>query len=152
MPKPQLIDLEVLRDHNHPQCILCGHSNGAGIGLVFEASDQGGVEASFDCHATFEGYPDVLHGGITCLLFDGAMANCMFAEGLPAVTAELTVRFRYPIVTESTVTVRAWIKESVAPLYMLAGEIIQDGRVMATAKGKFVEKSAASLSYATAAK
>lgn len=141
MTEKQQEELETFREQNHPRCILCGRSNLEGLGLAFEPSTDGGIEALFDCHAMFEGYPNTLHGGITCMLFDGAMANCMFLKGLQAVTAELTVRFRHPIVTKSPVTVHAWIEDSMAPLHMLAGHIVQHGRVMATAKGKFVEKT-----------
>ena len=133
-------EVEALRWQSHPRCVVCSQSNALGLGLKFDVTDQGFMEASFDCDSAFQGYPNVLHGGIICSLLDGAMTNCLFAHGWPAVTAELTVRFRHPIVTGGRATVRARVESSMRPLHVLVGEVLQNGRVTATAKGKFVEK------------
>jgi uncharacterized protein (TIGR00369 family) len=130
-----------LRTQNHPNCFVCGPSNGYGLGLEVRASAPGVVEGTFECDNQFEGYSGILHGGMTCALLDGAMTNCLFVHGHVAVTAELNVRFRNPIVLGKPVTIKAWIESSGAPLYVLAGEIRQNGDVMATATGKFLDKS-----------
>ena len=83
-------------------------------------------------------YPDAVY--IICSLLDGAMTNCLFAHELTAVTAEMTVRFRHPIATGQRATVRACLESSMKPLHMLTAEVLQNGCVMAVAKGKFVEK------------
>jgi len=129
------------RQQSHPGCFACGPANGHGLGLEFHLREGGIVEASFACRGAFEGYPATLHGGIICTLLDGAMTNCLFAHGHAAVTAELKVRFRHPVVTERPACVRAWIASSLRPLHELAAELLQDERVVATAKGKFLEKS-----------
>ena len=133
-------EIETFRCQSHPRCVVCGRSCEFGFGLEFRRTDHGFVEASFDCGSAFQGYPNILHGGIICSLLDGAMTNCLFAHELTAVTAELTVRFRHPIVTGRRATVRARVESSMRPLHMLTAEVLQNGRVMATAKGKFVEK------------
>jgi hypothetical protein len=48
----------------------------------------------------------------------------------------MTTRFRHPVLTEREATVSARIIKSSHPLYLLEAEIIQDGIVKATAKGK----------------
>jgi acyl-coenzyme A thioesterase PaaI-like protein len=131
-----------LRRHSHPDCFVCGPANGHGLGLEFHLGQDGVVEASFGCQAVFEGYPATLHGGIICALLDGAMTNCLFALGHAAVTAELKVRFRHPVITERPARVRAWIASSLRPLHELVAELVQDDQVMATARGKFLEKAA----------
>jgi acyl-coenzyme A thioesterase PaaI-like protein len=88
----------------------------------------------------FEGYPDMLHGGIICALLDGAMTNCLFAHGHAAVTAELKVRFRHPVVTKRPARVRAWIAKTFHPLHEMVAELVQEEQVMATARAKFVER------------
>jgi len=130
-----------LRNHSHPDCVVCGSSNGHGLGLDFRVAGDGIVEALFTCDKVFQGYLDVLHGGIISALLDGAMTNCMFAQNIVAVTAELAVRFRHPVVTDNPATIRAWITSSLTPLHELAAELIQNGQVKATAKGKFLDKS-----------
>jgi uncharacterized protein (TIGR00369 family) len=130
-----------LRRHSHPDCFVCGPANGHGLGLDFQLGPDGAVEASFPCQRVFEGYPATLHGGIICALLDGAMTNCLFAHGHAAVTADLRVRFRHPVITDCPARVRAWIASSLRPLHELVAELIQADQVMATARGKFVEKT-----------
>jgi acyl-coenzyme A thioesterase PaaI-like protein len=127
-----------LQRASHAGCYVCGRANGHGLGLEFRRNAQGGVEAVFACQTVFEGYPDMLHGGIICTLLDGAMTNCLFAHG---VTAELKVRFRHPVVTRRPARVRAWITETVRPLHELAAELVQNNQIMATAQAKFLEKA-----------
>lgn len=132
--------LSALRRCSHPGCFVCGAANGHGLALEFHLDQHGAVEASFACQAVFEGYPDMLHGGIICALLDGAMTNCLFAHGLAAVTAELKVRFRHPVVTKRPARVRAWIAKTFHPLHEMAAELVQEEQVMATARAKFVER------------
>ncbi len=127
-----------VRSLAHANCVVCSSSNEHGLGLSFKRFRDGSVEATFDCNQVFEGYRNVLHGGIISTLLDGAMTNCMFAHGIHAVTAELNIRFRHPVACCQSVTVRAWITRSVAPLHLLQAEISQNGQTMATATGKFV--------------
>ena len=64
----------------------------------------------------------------------------MFACGQATVTVEMTTRFRHPVVTGQEATVSARITRSSHPLYLLEAEIIQDGKVKATAKGKYYDQ------------
>jgi acyl-coenzyme A thioesterase PaaI-like protein len=130
-----------LRNDSHPDCMVCGSGNGHGLGLEFHVTEDGIAEASFACDRVFQGYPGVLHGGVISALLDGVMTNHLFAQDIVAVTAELTVRFRYPVATNNPATIRAWITSSLSPLHELAAELIQNGQVKATAKGKFLDKS-----------
>ena len=135
-----------IRSDNHPGCIVCGEGeHECGLGLDFCVTQEDTVEASFTCDKMFQGYPALLHGGIISTILDGAMTNCLFAEGYAAVTAELKVRFRHPVVTEQSAKVRAWITASNRPLHELAAELVQNDQVKATAKAKFLEKTAMGL-------
>ncbi|MBI9019244.1 MAG: PaaI family thioesterase [Phycisphaerae bacterium] len=95
------------------------------------------MNAEFLCDETFEGYPGVLHGGVISMILDGAMGNCIFARGQTAVTVEMITKFRHPIVTCRRATIKAVILKDTHPLYLLEAKIIQDGKIKATAKGKF---------------
>jgi len=125
----------------HPNCIVCSPHHRCGFRLQFVLSDDGSVQARFDCSQAFEGYPGLLHGGAISSLLDGAMTNCLFAHGHQGVTGELKVRFRHPIVTDRPAIVRAWIDRSIPPFHVLHAELIQDEWVKAKATGKFVERS-----------
>jgi len=131
-----------------PACLaLCPrhHKHGAetsqfGLQLEFTVSEDGGVQAAFDCSKTFQGYGGLLHGGVISSLLDGAMTNCLFAHGQQGITGELKVRFRHPVVTDRPAIVRAWIERSIPPFHVLQAELIQDEWVKARATGKFVER------------
>jgi len=131
--------LRETQSQTHPNCVVCAPSNLAGLGLVFRVLEDGSVEATFDCSRQFEGYANVLHGGVIASALDGAMTNCLFARGVMAVTADLRVRFRHPVAASVPATVRAWIVEFSGPLHVMKARLIQNGQVKATASGKFVE-------------
>jgi len=129
-----------LRAQAHSNCAVCSPSNRRSLCLRFTASGDGTVQAYFDCDESFEGYTGMLHGGVIASLLDGAMTNCMFAHGVAAMTGELTVRFRHPVIVNRLATLRAWIERSSPPRHLLSAEIVQDGQVKATASGKFMER------------
>ena len=123
----------------HPNCVVCGANHLSGLQLEFTLLEDGSVQATFDCGEAFQGYPGLLHGGVISSLLDGAMTNCLFASGQQGVTGELKVRFRHPVVINRKATVRAWVDRSMPPLHLLQAELIQDERVKAKARGKFME-------------
>ena len=138
--EPSTALLEATRQHEHARCLVCGRPQSDGLGLHFRVVEDGAVEARFDCHPYYEGYNGMLHGGVISALADGAMANCLFAHGIAAVTAELTVRFRHPIVLGKPVVVRARIVEAAGPLYRLEARLLQDGELKVRAKGTFYKR------------
>lgn len=108
--------------------------------MEFDIDDDGGVQATFQCDKTFEGYPGMVHGGVISSILDGAMGNCMFARGQATVTVELTTKFKHPVVTGQEAAVCARITRVSHPLYLLEAEIIQDRKVKATAQGKYYDQ------------
>lgn len=131
--------LQAMRRGAHPRCVVCSPANPIGLGLEFALRSDGSVEGMFAPHDVFEGYSGLLHGGVTAALLDGAMTNCLFAHGVEALTAELTVRYRGPIALRGEVAVRAWLTASHGRLQMLCAELRQDDKLKATALGKFLE-------------
>lgn len=136
------LSFAMLRRNNHPECYACGPANGHGLALEFQPVGDGTVEATFSCRPVFAGYPGMLHGGIICTLLDGAMTNCLFARGLAAVTVDMAVRFRRPVAVNRPAIVRARPDSESSPLHRMAAELIQDGRVVATATARFLETRA----------
>ena len=129
-----------IRNCVHPNCVVCSSTNSKGLHLEFVPTNDVGITATFQCDEIYEGYPGVLHGGIISLILDGAMGHCMFARGQAAVTAEMTIRFRHPVVINQEATVSARIARSSHPLYILEAEILQAGQVKATAKSKYFDQ------------
>jgi acyl-coenzyme A thioesterase PaaI-like protein len=136
-----LEDPQVLRRESHPHCLVCGDGDLLGLRPSFSIRRDGSVECRFLCKPDLEGYPSQLHGGVIGLYLDAAMTNCLFAHGHVAVTAELHVRYRHPVETRREAMVRAWIRSDRPPLRLVDAELIQDGRVKATASAKFIDRA-----------
>lgn len=124
----------------HAGCIVCGAGNPAGLRLQFAPTDDRGVATRFTGGAELEGYPGLLHGGIICALVDGAMTNCLFARGVTAVTAELTVRYLEGVPIGREVEVVAGCLRTRGHLFVLQAEIRLEGRPVVRATGKFMDR------------
>ena len=137
--EPDIETLRRTRQAQHPRCVVCGRCGPASLELDFAVADDRSVTATFNCARRFEGYEGLLHGGVISAIADGAMTNCLFAHGVRAVTAELNVRFRHPIVLELPLKVAARVTRESAPLFLLEATLVQNGEVRATATGKFMQ-------------
>ena len=124
----------------HPDCVVCGFGNANGLHVEFTVDENSCVSAVFACDKVYQGYPGIVHGGVVCSILDGAMGRCMFARGLTAVTVEMTTKFRHPVVIGRQASVFARIRLDQHPLYMLEAEIVQEGKVKATAEGKYYDQ------------
>jgi acyl-coenzyme A thioesterase PaaI-like protein len=130
-------DPAAISEPSHRECIVCGCENDHGMHIQFRRELDGSVTSEFLSDAMYQGYPEVLHGGIVATVLDGAMTNCLFAHDVVAVTAELNIRYLQPVHTREMVSVRAWIVKSSPHLQLLAAELRQGGQVHATGNAKF---------------
>jgi uncharacterized protein (TIGR00369 family) len=131
--------LTATRSTLHRHCVVCGARHPFGLQADFQVTGDHAVEAEFPCGKSYEGYTNVLHGGIVSALLDGAMANCMLAMGLEAYTVDLRIRFRAPVDIGVTALVRGeWLRQE-GPLHLLQATILQNGQTKATARAKFLE-------------
>jgi uncharacterized protein (TIGR00369 family) len=140
---PASVGLAATSLQEHPDCFVCGPAHPAGLGLRFVSQADGSVVAEFDCDAMHQGYPRMIHGGIVACLLDGAMTHCLFAQGHAAVTGDLRVRYRHPLDVGTPAIVRAWVTKAAPPLFVMAAEVSQLGRVKAKATAKFMRRRAA---------
>jgi acyl-coenzyme A thioesterase PaaI-like protein len=126
------------KDHTH--CIACSMNNPVGLKLQFEVSDNGSVTANFRPGEIVQGYNGLVQGGVIATLLDAAMTNCLFAHGIVALTAELVIRYKSAVVIGVPLQIRAWRENNSKLLYCMAAELVQNSRVKATAKAKFLNK------------
>lgn len=83
----------ILRDNK--RCFVCGPLNEAGLRVDFAIDRQAkAIEATFVPPDIYQGFEQIVHGGILSALLDEAMAKLTFAIGIPAVTAEMTIKFK----------------------------------------------------------
>ncbi len=75
-------------------CYVCGKKNRAGFQLDFSHPRKGQLLAEVTFRKEHQGYRNIVHGGMISMLLDEVMVNLAWLEGMPAVTAELTVRLK----------------------------------------------------------
>jgi acyl-coenzyme A thioesterase PaaI-like protein len=132
--------IKSVRHQYHPRCYVCGCQAPRGLYVDYKALPEGRVEAAIGCPETWEGFAGVVHGGIIASLLDGAMTNCLFAHDIAAVTADLQVRFRHPVVIGHPALVDAELTRDATPVFVVRAKLVQDGQVRATSIGKFVKR------------
>ncbi len=132
--------LQQTRQLYHPDCVVCSAQHTQGLRIDYLPCEDGSVEATIDCPPHWQGYAGVVHGGIVSSLLDGAMTNCLFAQGVAAYTADLRVRFKRPLDVGHPARVTAKITRHATPIYELSAKIEQQGKVRALATGKFMAK------------
>jgi uncharacterized protein (TIGR00369 family) len=133
--------LQVRADHG---CFGCGAANPQGLHLTFTTTDDG-VSAAFTPLEVHQGYEHVVHGGIISTLLDDVMAWAVAAAGIWAVTGEMQVRFRRPLLVGESVTLRGSVTDIRSRAVSASGKIVRtaDGQVIATATAMFVRVPAA---------
>jgi acyl-coenzyme A thioesterase PaaI-like protein len=135
--------LNTTRLREHKDCVFCGNDDRAGLRIEFKVCGPGSVQGRFHCPPLLQSYPETLHGGFTSALLDAAMTNCLFSQGVVAVTAELTVRYLKPIQLDLTAEITGTLKSQAHPLYYMTGELHQERRLVARAKATFFERTRA---------
>jgi len=127
-----------LASESHRDCVICGVDDPLDLGLEFQPGPGGEMSLIFDPKSKFQGYNDRLHGGIISLLFDAVMTHCLFSLGINAVTGALDLRFLHPVRTCLPVNVKARVKISHPPLFVLEGILRQENKQLVRATGKFM--------------
>lgn len=121
----------------HRDCFACGHGKDS-LGLVFEKNGVDTVSAEWFCEEKYQSYPGIVHGGIIATMLDCAMTNCLLLKGISAVTADMHIKYRKPVIIGSTVTITASLIRARAPLFILEAEITQSETVCAKAEAEFM--------------
>jgi uncharacterized protein (TIGR00369 family) len=98
-----------MRVENNDCCFACGKKNPFGLQVNPEI-DPDGTQVKIECTppSHFQGWANVIHGGILSTLLDEAITYVGIAsfDG-PAVTAQLEVRFKKPAITGDKLIVTA---------------------------------------------
>lgn len=89
-------------------CFGCGPSNPAGLKLAFE-EDEEKLYATWHPSSHYQGYINVLHGGIIATLLDEAGAWCIYVKaGTSGVTSSMTVKYLKPVyISKGPVSIEA---------------------------------------------
>jgi uncharacterized protein (TIGR00369 family) len=118
-------------------CFACGQQNENGLRLR-PAASEGRAVLHWTPPPHYQGYAGVLHGGVIATLLDEVMAHAALSLVGRAPTAELSLQFLKPVMTERELEIRAEVRERRRRILVVGAELIQDGELRARAEGKFV--------------
>ncbi len=77
---------------SYNNCFVCGKNNPKGLKLdIKKIGDI--ATAEFTLGNNYEGYPNIIHGGILASILDDVMANTKFLDGFIVYTVELNVKY-----------------------------------------------------------
>jgi hypothetical protein len=106
-------------------CFCCGSRNPDGLGLEF-SFDGREVRTSVSFPKKFQGYRDIVHGGLLSTVLDEVMVTLLIKMGHLAATAE-------------PIEVRAWLLENRGRVFRVAAAAARaDGTEIARAESTCV--------------
>jgi len=133
----------------YSQCFVCGDENEIGLHVKFY-SENGKVKAEYVASDKFQGYKEILHGGIISVLLDEVMIKAVLAKGILAVTAEIFVEFKQPVRTGEKLFLEgeivsarggsAYGGEDKGKIFLTQGKVTKaDNTLVALGSGKYVK-------------
>ncbi|HSH00835.1 MAG TPA: PaaI family thioesterase [candidate division Zixibacteria bacterium] len=123
---------------SYPGCFVCGENNTQGLALKF-TWDGLVCRTEFTASEQFAGYRRVLHGGIIASILDEVMIKAILAQGIIAVTGELTIKYRSPARSGDLLSFTGEVTEQSARLIRTVGRALNDaGDLIAEAHAKYV--------------
>jgi len=139
-------DLTPLPHAAQNRCFGCGEANPTGLHLEFLAGEDGVVVCLPTVSRGFEGHPGLLHGGVIATLVDEAMSKAVRALGLTAMTRQMEVEFLRPVPSGTAIRIEGRVVRGEGRKHWTEARILNaDGKILATAKGLFVEVRASRL-------
>jgi len=122
------------------RCFACGTDNESGLRLKFSYGDgDRTARTRFVADGAYQGWKDLVHGGILMTLMDETMAKAAVHCGLNIVTAEMTSKFKSPARVGMPLICSAKIEDIRKRLvYARASIQGEDGSVIAEATGKLM--------------
>lgn len=121
----------------YPNCFVCGDKNPIGLNVPFYVKGDR-VVAEYTAGAQFEGYRDILHGGILSSLLDEVMIRAVLALGIYALTSEIKVKFKKMVRIGDKLFLEGKLVEDRGKILLAEGKITnQNNQLVAQGEGKF---------------
>ena len=118
-------------------CFGCGSENPGGLHMHFRM-EEGRAVADFVVPEFLQGYPGQAHGGGVATMLDEAMGWAVYGQGIWAMTARFTMRFRAHVPLGETLSIAGWVTRDRGRFVELRSELrTRDGTLLAEADGLF---------------
>jgi uncharacterized protein (TIGR00369 family) len=121
----------------YSQCFVCGDKNPFGLNVEFYKKN-GRVVGEYLAQDRFQGYKNILHGGILSALLDEVMIKSILAQDILTLTCEIKVRFKKPVKIGQRLFLEGKPTQNRGKIIVAEGKVTnEDGELVATAEGKF---------------
>lgn len=118
-----------MRFEDNNYCFVCGEKNPSGLNLRFSLQN-GKILAEFIPQKIHQGYKNIVHGGIISTLIDEAMVKAALLQGIPAITAEITVRFKKPLMVGEKAIIEASITNMNKKIIETSAKIMKEDNTL----------------------
>ena len=119
------------------RCFGCSQINPIGLKLKFSYKDDEAV-TKWIPKEEYQGWPGILHGGITATILDEVMAKVVEHKGIWAVTGEMNIKYVKKIEIGKELIARAWLEKQSPKIFYVKAEIQnKNGEVLAKGSGKY---------------
>jgi acyl-coenzyme A thioesterase PaaI-like protein len=122
-------------------CFVCGKDNPKGFKIqVRYLEAEMAAETELSLPREFQGWADVIHGGILSTFLDELMAHAVWHFAGPGLTLSLEVRFHAPLKPDEAIIVRGVLHTKNGSRRLAEGEIIRlaDRTRIASGKSRFL--------------
>ena len=128
----------VIPPHHDPGCWGCGTAPD-GIRLPHpKAAELTEYDAWFAFDERHQSRPRFVHGGLVAAALDEACGLLATWYRFPTVTARIFVRYRRPVMINTELLVRAWLRDERGRRLHVDGELSDGTEVLADARAAFI--------------
>lgn len=124
-----------VKQPNSKQCFICGLENPIGLHMHFYETAPDEVTAEYTAPDHYQGYPGILHGGVTAAILDEAAGRAFMGADPETsnfmVTAELKVKYRKQVPTGQPLKIVGrcgkrirWTAEATSAIYDTEGTLL----------------------------
>ncbi len=129
---------DLLYEDDH-YCLCCGDKNPLGFKMKFHFEGDK-LLSEVSVPKEYQGFADVVHGGILGTLLDEVMVNLHWLKGEKTVTAEYQIRLKAACPVNQKIHLTAWPVETKRTIHFVAAEArLDDGTLVAEATAKCVK-------------
>ena len=122
-------------------CFVCGRDNPRGLKIKVEYfPEEQAAETQITLPREYQGWADVIHGGILSTLLDEMMAHAVWRFAGPGVTLSMEVRFHHPLKPDEAISVRGVLTAGNGSRRTAEALVTRasDQRKIASAKSRFL--------------
>lgn len=122
---------------NSRQCFVCGLENPLGLHMHFYETAPNEVTAEYTAPENYQGYPGILHGGITAAILDEATGRAFMGSDPKTsnfmYTAELKVKYKKKVPVGQPLKIvgkrgkrMRWTAEATGAIYDMNGILLAE--------------------------